>query len=727
MSGADDEDGGDDDVEDDNDAYPPSTRGFKHRINQFFWPRDAERVDAAVTYVHSVMCDTSLLIKFRLVKIVRSTLDRATAPMIIDEKLVANAIRAVVGRRDLEGGSSSGSRSFKGGAAAKAARQIEADAWASDYCEMASECVLRPPPLRNDDLSVSHIFGLAATQYAAAALSNIRYHFRQYVCRCLGLVLRSKVATIEGGAFDGLTTGVKKRWRREFGKAYDDVLLHRLGTSRTSSLALHSVIERHRDRLVPPLPPDVTSVDDDLSDAQRPYVYLGYMVRMVTFLEATGERGRLLSPTPLKTSFVPAHYSIDTSSIAHLLMDAPRIKAFRNYFEKSVAGGFPIPNFRNKATMLSSLSKLSGRATVTALDEERFKDALWTYLANFKNRRTRILNPLIHDLARRPRSMRFDHSISTDGYSVTLVVSDRKVRGRKHQFRSAVRHQGKKAPVATTEFRTLTLDTAPEVVVDPTTIGVVGGDPGKGVLLQLVNSDGLALRYTNSQRRHDTLSGTRGRKVMKARRKRTPGFVSLPPAAHPVRVERPSAMSLENAMRKYGASPRTTDLTRFRKYIALREASRRVFEAAYTRKTLRAMRFLAWALRRTSVERFAARILEKFGIANPATGQRSVTILYGDWGRRPNLKHQAPSPGIGLRRILHATPGIVTITVREAYTSSFCPRCGGHVGNDRGAHGLLRCNACGVRWSRDVLGAKNILAKGMHLLTTQAAHPIFGG
>ncbi len=57
------------------------------------------------------------------------------------------------------------------------------------------------------------------------------------------------------------------------------------------------------------------------------------------------------------------------------------------------------------------------------------------------------------------------------------------------------------------------------------------------------------------------------------------------------------------------------------------------------------------------------------------------------------------------------------VTVREAYTSSFCPRCGGTVDNDRGVRGLLRCNCCGVRWSRDVLGAKNILAKGMHLWT----------
>ena len=171
----------------------------------------------------------------------------------------------------------------------------------------------------------------------------------------------------------------------------------------------------------------------------------------------------------------------------------------------------------------------------------------------------------------------------------------------------------------------------------------------------------------------------------------------------------------------------TVDAKSISYIVPLREASRKVFEAAYTRKTMRAMRFLAWALRRASVEKLAARILEKFGIANHTTGQRSVTIMYGDWGRRPNLKHQAPSPGIGLRRILHATPGIVTITVREAYTSSFCPRCAGHVDNDRGSHGLLRCDNCGVRWSRDVLGAKNILAKGMHLLMMQAAHPIFGG
>ena len=133
MSGAcDDDDGGGDDDDDDDNA--PSTRGYKHRINQFFWPRDAERVDAAVKYVHSVMCDASLLIKYRLVKIVNSSLDRTTPPMIIDETLVSNAIRAITARSDREVGSAC--RSSDGGA--KGVRQTLADAWATDYAAQAT-------------------------------------------------------------------------------------------------------------------------------------------------------------------------------------------------------------------------------------------------------------------------------------------------------------------------------------------------------------------------------------------------------------------------------------------------------------------------------------------------------------------------------------------------------------------------------------------------------------
>ena len=69
-----------DDADDGDDAHAPSTRGYKHRINQFFHPGDAERVDSAVKHVHAVMCDATLLIKYRLTQIAKSALDKSVPP-----------------------------------------------------------------------------------------------------------------------------------------------------------------------------------------------------------------------------------------------------------------------------------------------------------------------------------------------------------------------------------------------------------------------------------------------------------------------------------------------------------------------------------------------------------------------------------------------------------------------------------------------------------------------
>jgi len=160
----------------------------------------------------------------------------------------------------------------------------------------------------------------------------------------------------------------------------------------------------------------------------------------------------------------------------------------------------------------------------------------------------------------------------------------------------------------------------------------------------------------------------------------------------------------------------------------------------------RSSRFTAWTKRDASVMAFAKKIKEKYGTPTPGS---TVMILYGDWatqgaghparrsqlrwrtGRQTNLKHQAPTPGIGLRRLLHAYDGITTMTVNEYFTSSYCPNCQGCVSEARGSHGLLKCETpsglCGSYWSRDVLGASNILNKGLHLLSNKSVHPLFGG
>ena len=78
-----------------NDVHSICTRGYKHRIGQLFRPEGAQRVDGAIRYVHSIMCNATMLVKYRLIKLSTSSLDHNDPPMIFNESQMWNAIRAV--------------------------------------------------------------------------------------------------------------------------------------------------------------------------------------------------------------------------------------------------------------------------------------------------------------------------------------------------------------------------------------------------------------------------------------------------------------------------------------------------------------------------------------------------------------------------------------------------------------------------------------------------------
>lgn len=782
---------------------PVSVRGYKHRLNQLFSPNVRDRIRDAVHYVHAVMCNASLLVKFRVTRLALSSADHSLPPLFLNEKEVWNAIRAVqsgpVTQALVPSSSARINKKASDATDAKTERDALYSAWRQDYTDMTSRCLDAPPlAQRGMDLSVSHILGVAAKQYTSSVLTNVRYHYRSYVCCALGIVLRSKALAMENtnsdacfgtctaSTFDDLPSSSKKRWRREFGKAYEDVLCHRSWDDMKCDPALRSVVNRHRSRLVPHLPSQKRSIDSDLDDSKRVFVYLGYMIRLASFVERAGnvsrsreKRRTLLSPVPLKTSFIPAHYTIDTTGLVHLLLKD--VRSFKRYFEENLRdkGGFELPKLTSKANICASLSTLAERP-VTTRDEEMYKDALWTYVARFRNRRTKRLNPLTKEVTTKEGSMRFAHSICTDGYSVTLVCNNEEVRARKHVFSSGSRPRKRKQSTVDAEdevpeafrqeFPLLTADTASDVIRYLKDIGCedytsfVGGDPGKSVLLALVNEFRRKLCYTSAQRRRETDGNSHkrirrsrlGEPVEKTHRKgrnktrkrdfvtsselrsretnrRYPGVIRVPdrrphnPPRHMICL---SAAMLEAEMCKRRLTSKSSDSGRLKDYVAYREASRSVFETTYQKPVFRAMRFTSWTKRKASVERFAEQILAKFG--SRASVNRKVVILYGDWGRHPNLKNQAPSPGIGLRRALHGyRDRITTITVRETYTSSYDPNTGNEVTEARGIHALLRdtsMTGCrrGVYWSRDVLGSLNILRKGCYLLRQRAAHPLFG-
>jgi len=783
------------------DDRPPDTdvtRGYKHRLNQLFAPEDVKRIKDAAEYVHAVMGNVSLLIKFRIAKLSQDpSRDRTIAPMILNETEVLNAVRAVqyqppasrskkraaseapsaapkarvrkirfsdVSTNDAvaeDTGLSSLRRRQEIEDVKREQRQAVNDAWLRDYEEMTSGCS-KPVqlPERGKDISVSHVFGNAAKQYVAAVMTNVRYHFRSYVCGSLGIVLKSKICALEEvRRFQDLGSGRSRFWRAELGKAYEDVLGHRKGADMKTTSELRQIVERHRVHLVPPLPPRTRSIDADLDSKSRPFVYLGYMIRMTAFMEASGARTKSLkSPVPLKTSFIPAHYTFDTSAVSQLLMDNRRIEGFKRFFEHSVSGGYALPGLKDKATLNASLEKQRGaeKGPVTVEDEELFLDAMWTYLAYFKNRRTRVLNPLyLCGSGKRDRGgLMFGHSISTDGYSVTLLVTDKETRGRKDVFHSGASRRTRKLKTMPQPGRdkdgflklSCSAEGAEHVKAELRSLGCddpedgLGGDPGKAVILLLVDGKGNKLRFTAAQRRHETCSGRHVVAVNRATRRVRCDSLLLPSRFEEDGVRhwrQMSAKKLENEMRVRRLTAKTCDPDRLRRYFSFREAARPAMEAAYGVAGFRALRFHAWCRRDASVKKFAEEIKGKFGTSRnqdlmkfgDGAARPPVVIFYGDWGRRPNLKHQAPTPGIGLRRFLEDTEGIVTVTVHESYTSSFCPNCEAPVSESRGRHGLLKCEdarLCGTYWSRDVLGAMNIRAKGIHMWHHSAPHPLFG-
>jgi hypothetical protein len=758
-------------------VIPTATR--KLSINQLFRRSDVDTIDRAVRGVHAVVSAATILVKYRFCKLVDSNC--STSSLILHEQDILDAVRAVlsgsrirkvVEKKNSKDGDGKKSAPVKArrrrvdvngpeGVAdtVKSRRTTDAEKkknrptsepslepctgeedpdivegrqqsiqlWFADYMEMCADC---PEHLVDTSglqtLSVSGIFNGHAKTYLSNVVTNIRYNFRGYVCAALGMVLRSRVATLEGvKRFEDLPTASKKAWKRKFGGAYDDVLYHRHDGDMKCDEKLRPLVERYRYRLVPILPPGRRTVDDDLGGATRPFEYLRFMIRITRFLEMTGSK-KLPSPIPLKKSFIPAHYHIDTSSISQLLFDDKRLKGFTNYFRDSVKGGFPLPGLKNKANIGSSLKVQSGGRNITPSDEELYKDALWTYLADFRNRRTKIFNPLLHHKALENGTFRFDHSISTDGYSVSLLVSRRETRGFKRLWVSAARATnlvGKKIAKKTSkEFPSLTTETRDEINALLGSLPPhrdVGGDPGKRGLLTLVDGHQRVLRYTSAQRSHDTLSQRRKTRQKTLQGNKCRGGVVCD--AHGSKVY--SVLDVERFMATRGISANTCDPRKLKEYVTFRARCRTLMEEVYERRAFRAARFTAWSRREKSVGSFIERILEKYG------EQRHVVVFYGDWGRNPNLKHQAPTPGISLRRALHRHDDITTITLRETYTSSYCPNCHGEVENARGAHALLKCcneRACGTWWDRDVLGATNILQKAEYILRTSMVHPLFG-
>jgi hypothetical protein len=385
----------------------------------------------------------------------------------------------------------------------------------------------------------------------------------------------------------------------------------------------------------------------------------------------------------------------------------------------------------------------------------------------------------------------FDNAIMTDGYSVCFQVSPQfeevksfaknagvKAKRKRDKFeKAALRKEEKKpTPEEIWDRQEFPHVADPRVPID-TAAKELSNDPGKSDISTV--SDGVhVIRYTKRQRDIDTKRTARERDSLGARRsfvmrwQRDRGTVG--PQGPSVEHHESNVLGLHNS--------KSCVFANFMAYFRAHEEYRPRARECYRRPLFRQTRFFVYCKAKSSEQKFFARMLQFFedvspkppdvwlqqckdpnpqlkylveeadkppplwmvqcmdtnprvkrmleNAAKPMTSKTRVVIFYGDWGKNPNLRGNAPTPGIGHRRRMAKHPRISTITTPEHNTSKTCPCCRTltltnpnlfalpHSMNRRvpEKHHLLRCSneTCQCRWwNRNTVGAFNIHYKAL--------------
>jgi len=243
---------------------------------------------------------------------------------------------------------------------------------------------------------------------------------------------------------------------------------------------------------------------------------------------------------------------------------------------------------------------------------------------------------------------------------------------------------------------------------------VVGGDPGKHILLQLTNGRCWTnlpkeereaakaaqknIRYTAKQRQQESRA--------KVREQRTP---------------KPQWV-LELEAQLSSVDSRATSVKGFAEYLSVRFRVQTKLRAFYRKVIHRVNRWHTWRDRRSSEDRFVARAVKVFG--------HGAIIAYGTWSEHGHsMRGLAPTPTVALRR--RFAMKLAVYDTPEWYTTISCSRCLEQVKPDPARtylrevvskegkkkhistplRSIRRCNSdqCGgLRWVRDQNAPINI-------------------
>ena len=618
----------------------------------------------------------------------------------------------------------------------KAARMVR---WCAFYDVQATRGLL--PKVKLACTNMSYPKGNVADQLATNYSTNVHCHFDKYVYRLVDVELRTAKKTELG-----LT------YRQKLPK---DVARQVLSDTRAVARNLLEAppqptcreefwpwLEQHRRSLVPPRTSSAASskVKTEhwrfIDQKTHPQRWLPYMVWINRLLEDRG--GKLFSPLPQKTEIVPGHIRLESAGLVDLIVAGKeRTMQLKLLLEEQampeLAGDVGLVKYRlpgllgltkkgatpegtaSKAKLNSVLTDIIDPALVDRVSSDpqkhaaAFKTAIWRCLTKLGTNK--------HASDKYQADMVFSNVIDTDGVSASLHYVSPSLfgltchNGGLAKLKSSQRAQERSEKALGATY-VKDLDVNDRLAILHGDGKTVTLDPGKSCIACASDGKGTVLSYTSVQRRVE--SGAKEHAKKRERMLGVPLGPSIDGVSPPTAGELQASIGRIQAAGRVSWSSRSTIPEHYEHYLRTRLAVIDQLRLYYRRKVFRHMRYDAFIGRRASEDRFFSKMKAAFG--------DDAIVLYGDWGRNPNLKHQPPSPGVAFRRRMCSHFRV--LLVHEPNTSSVCPRCQTFSlekprldakGNE--IHHLLRCQNRGCPcpwWNRDVLATENQRTTGMH-------------
>ena len=535
--------------------------------------------------------------------------------------------------------------------------------------------------------------------------TNIQEHFIQYLTRVINKECLSIYLTYKGWKLDDhqkilgsddqeVSKEEKDEMWRELRKVKNDVYLYR--SEYTCNPIFHTWIEFSRGVLYPI--PGSSGINMKYDLKARTKLYFGYMIVLNRRLEDC--EGKLFQVF-CRYNMIPKYIKIDTTGLIDLLVDKSKLNELKvlmglnaDSTKKDLYDSFNTMRKKHKSLQIPVCDKLDFRVgqNYDEVCTYNIKRSVWDYFVRFnRSRKTRIF--LFHN------DFMFNNSISTDGYSVSVSLAHKTVVGKDRKERKKISEE------LDTDCDVPYLDSLSEEELEKLKEStLLYCDPGKKNIIYVTDGKrkdqgGKHFRYTYVQRRYEcAFKQNRRGLIQKKAETRTNKNRTVKEAEEAITYNSKSCYL--NSVQEF-----------IIQYRELQKELGPFYKDVYHRKC----RYRSYVRKQCSELRLLDNIEKKF-----KEDDKEVVIVIGDWSTSHHLKGFAPTPGIGMRRLLKKRFGLYFLN--EWGTSKRCHHC--HHDTDyvksytykkdnelktRPVHGLLGCTNqnCRKLWNRDVNATAN--------------------